>query len=516
MSGSIFTGDDLTRDTSVACDVCVIGSGSGGAWLAHELARAGKRVVMLEEGGYHTRRDFDMTEPRAYASLYQELGNRATDDLAVTMFQGRSVGGSTTINWCSSFRTPKRVLDFWREHFGIETLSESVLAPHWEKVERRLRIAEWPLALMNANNKVLWDGLGALGYSRSPMRRNVNHCLNLGYCDLGCPVDAKQSMLVTTIPDAVEAGMTLYANASARSLKISGRKVSTVVADILDPTKDRPKGVTLTVQAKVTALCGGAINSPALLLRSGLNAGGRVGTRTWIHPVTATLAEFESEIAAYAGAPQSVYSHHFVDRGPGKLGFVLEVAPMHPMFAGVVSSGGGPFWQDLMTRYPKLNAMIAICVDGFLPEETGATVKLREGGYGRHSINYAFVDPHWEAFRQATREMAKIQFAAGAKRVVTFHSPTAVVMKSVDDLWRLDNASWSPGRSRVFSAHLMGGCAMGSDASKSVVDPLLRYHDLDNLFVVDGSVFPTSLGVNPQESIFGLAHWAAEHVGAAA
>ena len=118
MSGRIFTGDEVTKDTEVECDVCVIGSGSGGAWLAHELTKAGRRVVMLEEGGYHTRREFDMTEARAFPNLYQELGNRATDDLSITMLQGRSVGGGTTVNWCSSFRTPDRILQNWRDEIG--------------------------------------------------------------------------------------------------------------------------------------------------------------------------------------------------------------------------------------------------------------------------------------------------------------------------------------------------------------------------------------------------------------
>ncbi len=127
MTGRIYTGDELTADLELECDVCVIGSGAGGAWLAHELVAAGKRVVMLEEGGYHTRREFDMTEARAFPNLYQELGNRTTDDLAISLLQGRSVGCGTTVNWCSSFRPPERILKTWREVHGIDTLSTEVL-----------------------------------------------------------------------------------------------------------------------------------------------------------------------------------------------------------------------------------------------------------------------------------------------------------------------------------------------------------------------------------------------------
>jgi choline dehydrogenase-like flavoprotein len=512
--GRIFTGDELTKDLVVECDVCVVGSGSGGAWTAHELVKQGRSVVMLEEGGYHTRREFDMTEPRAYQNLYQELGNRATDDLSMTILQGKSVGGGTTINWCSSFRTPERILKIWRERFGVETLSTEVLTPHWDHVEKRLHIAEWPLASINANNKVLWDGLGALGYERGLIRRNVNNCLNLGYCGLGCPVDAKQSMLVTVLPDAVEQGLTLYSNTVARVLDWDGRKVTAVRAEVLDPATRKPTGVKVVVKPKVTVVSGGAINSPGLLMRSQLLSEGRVGERTWFHPVLIMMAEYEHEVNAFHGAPQSVYSHHFVDRGPGKMGFFLEVPPVQPMLASIVATGSGGDTFELMTRLRHLQVMLAIHVDGLLPEEEGGTVRLRDGAQSRYSIKYAFTPAHWEAFRTACKEMAKVQFAAGAKQVRSLHlSP--LTLKSAAEIDRLDDAAWAPVQVRVATAHQMGGCAMGKDPSTSVVDPHLKYHTLDNLFVVDGSVLPTSLGVNPQETIFGIARWAAGHIGQA-
>ena len=513
--GRIVTGDELLeKDTSISCDVCVIGSGSGGAWLAHELCAKGLDVVMLEEGGYHTRREFDLTEANVFPKLYQELGNRTTDDLSVTMLQGRSVGGSTTVNWCSSFRTPDRILKVWREQHGCEGLTPEALDPHWAAAEKRLHIAEWPEALINQNNRVLWEGLHKLGYERGLIRRNVHGCANLGYCGMGCPIDAKQSMLVTVLPDAVEKGLRLFANVSVRRLETVGRKVSRVVADVLDPKTDKRSGRTFTVNAKVTAVCGGAINSPALLLRSGLDADGRVGQRTWLHPVVVTMALFEEPVNAFSGAPQSVYSHQFVDRGAGKMGFFLEVPPVHPMLASVVGTGVGAPFQQVMAKLPHLNAMIAINVDGLLPHEKGGTVRLRDSGYGRHSFNYEFVPEFWEAARVAYREMARIQFAAGAKKVFSLHHDP-VVLESEKELDRLDAAPYEKLKLRVVSAHLMGGCAMGKEPSKSVVDPSFRFHGLDNLFVVDGSTFPTSLGVNPQLTIFGLARWGAAGVAAA-
>jgi choline dehydrogenase-like flavoprotein len=512
--GRIYTGDDVSSDLDLSCDVCVIGSGAGGSVLAHELASSGKAVILLEEGGYHTRREFDLTEAKAFANLYQEMGNRTTDDLAITVLPGRSVGGGTTVNWCTCFRTPARILEHWRNVHGVEGLTEQTLQPHWEWMEHRLHIQEWPEERINRNNRILWDGCGKLGYARGLIHRNVNNCGNLGYCGMGCPIDAKQSMLATLIPDAVEKGLTLYANASVRTLETQGRKISAVHAEVLDPKTDLPTGRRIRIRPKVAAVCGGAINSPGLLLRSGLEGGGRVGKRLFLHPTMVTTAVFEEPVEAYAGAPQSVHSHHFAERGPGKVGFFMEVPPVHPLLAATTLSGFGVSHEELMAQLPYTQASIALSIDGLLPEEEGGTVGLRTHGFGRYRIDYPLTEPLWESFRASVREMARIQFAAGAKRVTTLHAEP-INLESEADLPKLDAAPWEKLRLRVVTAHQMGGCAMGKDPATSVVDSKLRYHNLDNLFVVDGSVFPTSLGVNPQLSIYGLSRWGAQHVLAA-
>ena len=512
--GRIFTGDEITSDLDLSCDVCVVGSGSGGAWLAHDLVSRGLSVIMLEEGGYHTRREFDLTEATANPNLYQDLGNRTTDDLSINIMQGRNVGGGTTVNWCSCFRTPERILDLWRDRHGVEGLSLAALTPHWEAIEKRLHIQEWPLELSNPNNRVLWDGLGKLGYQRGLIKRNVHNCANLGYCGMGCPIDAKQGMLVTVIPDAVEKGLTVYANASVRTLERSGRRIVAVHADVRDPVRDVPSGRKIVVRAKVTAVAGGAINTPTLLLRSDLDGGGRVGKRTFFHPVVVMMALFDEVIAPYRGAPQSVYSHHFLDRGKDKMGFYIEATPVHPLTAATASTVWGARHEQFLSQLPHMQASFAGMADGILEGDEGGTVSLRDKGYSRVKVDYPLTDRHWEAFRTACAEMARVQLAAGAKKVLSLHNEP-VEIDSVDQIGRLEKATWEKLRMRIVTGHLMGGCAMGKDPSKSVVDSRLRYHELDNLFVVDGSVFPTSLGVNPQVTIFGIARWGAAHVAAA-
>lgn len=516
MSGRIYTGEQLAEASQeLTCDVCIVGSGAGGGVLGHELASRGLDVVMLEEGGHRTRRDFDLKESTAYPALYQEMANRATDDLSIAILQGRTVGGGTTVNWCASFRTPERILARWRDEHGVQGVSAEALSPHWDWLEERLSIREWPIEQANANNRVLWDGLGALGYERGTVRRNVRGCASLGACGMGCPVDAKQSMLVTLIPDAVEKGMRLYANVSARRLELAGRRVSAVHADVLDPATGKPSGRKLTVRAKVTAVCGGAINSPALLLRSGLTGGGRVGKRLFLHPTVVSTALMPQRVEAFYGAPLSVYSHHFLERGPGKLGWLMEVPPVHPVLASTTLPGFGPEHQELMERLPYANAVISLIHDGVQPGDEGGTVGLRgEGEYTRLKVDYPLQAATWEAIREALKTAARVQLAAGATKVLSPHT-TPVVMRREADVTLLDAAPYEALRCRVASAHQMGGCAMGGARETSVVDSTLRYWDADNLFVVDGSVLPTSLGVNPMETILGLSRWGSRHVAAA-
>lgn len=511
MSGSISSAAELGADAELTCDVCIVGSGAGGGFLAAGLAARGLSVVMLEEGSHRVTADFDLQERHAYPQLYQERGTRATADLAISILQGRTVGGGTAVNWTTCFRTPDRVLRHWQEAHGLEDWSAEALAPHFDAVEARLGIAEWPIELINANNRVLWEGCRALGYEVKPLRRNVRGCANTGYCGVGCPVGAKQSGFLTTLPDAVAAGMQLFANLRADRVELDGDRVVAVHAVALDPVTDRPTGRRVTVRAKVTAVCGGAINSPALLLRSGLSEGG-VGRRTWLHPVVAIPSVHAHRIDGWAGAPQSVGSHAFFDRGPGKVGFFLETTPLQPMLASTGAPVFGAEKQAGLALLPHTASLIAVCVDGLLPGDEGGTVTLRPDG--RPRIDYPIGPALQEAFREAMKRMARIALAAGAREAASLHLD-AIRMTAEADVARLDSAPYGANQHAIFTAHQMGGCGMGLDPATSVVDPQLRHHRVQNLFVVDGSVLPSAVGVNPSETIYAVAHRAAAWVAAA-
>ena len=276
-------GSLLDRDAAIDTDVVIVGTGAGGGVTADLLSAAGLDVVMIEEGALRSTRDFRMLEAEAYPQLYQESAARKTHDKAVTILQGRCVGGSTTVNWTSSFRTPEPTLQFWGERFGLRDLSPEALRPWFERMEASLGIAPWAVP-PNANNELLRVGADRLGIRTQTIRRNVRDCWNLGYCGMGCPTNAKQSMLVTTIPAALSRGARLLAEVRVERLRLREGRIEAVEALAMDASGVRPTGRRVTVRAKHVVLAAGAIGSPAILLRSGVpDPHRRLGARTFLH-----------------------------------------------------------------------------------------------------------------------------------------------------------------------------------------------------------------------------------------
>ncbi len=508
MTGRVFTAKDITEDRHVDCDVCIIGSGAGGGTVAANLVAAGKSVVVLEAGPYFTRKEFALHEEAAFQNLYQERGTRATDDQAITIMQGRNVGGGTTVNWTSCFRVPEKVLATWRDRFGLSELTTERLMPFYEATEKRLSIKTWPLGWANANNQKLIAGAQAMGYEVDPLRRNVLECLNSGYCGFGCPVDRKQGMLVTTIQDALKGGMQLFAEAPVQALVHGQGKIKEVVAQIQPVKSNMPTATTLRIRPKTVVLSAGAINGPALLLKSGLNVNGLVGQGLFLHPVIGMSGLYEEPVNGFYGAPQSASSHEFIERKNG-IGFFIESAPIHPALSSVAFKDFGSPTVELMSQLSHVGIMLAIHADGFLDEDQGGEVKLRNDG--RIGIAYPIIDKLKEAFKASHDVLAQLTLKAGAQKAMSFHFDS-IHMHSDAERARLQAAKYGALEHAIFSAHQMGGCAMGANAKTSVVDPDFRYRELDNLFVADGSVFPTSLGVNPSQTIYTLAHLASEKI----
>ncbi|RZT38445.1 GMC family oxidoreductase [Cupriavidus agavae] len=495
----------FTAPRMLDADVAIVGTGAGGGIAAELLSQAGLRMLMLEEGGLHTSDSFrDMDEGRAYRDLYQEAAARATSDGAISVLQGRSVGGSTTVNWSSSFRTPPQTLAHWAAAHAVVGHSEAEMAPWFAKIEARLGMAPWAMD-PNPNNAVLRRGCEALGWEWHVIPRNVKGCWNTGYCGLGCPVNAKQSMLVSTLPAALANGATLVHRLRVRTIDHDGRTVRGLTAEALGHDGYTPSGIAVTIRARHVVAAGGAINTPALLLRSNVPDPHRqLGLRTFIHPVNLSIAEMPEKIDPYYGAPQSIASDHFQwrDGATGPMGYKLEVPPMFPGISAGVFNGIGADLRRQMAALPHTNAMLALLRDGFVPDSPGGRVRVAADG--SPILDYDVSDYIWDGVRRAYLSMAEAQFAAGARTVRPAHLDARPYASWTEARAGIETLPLRKFRAMLFTAHLMGGCAMSEDPARGVVNSAGRHHQLSNLFVLDGSVFPTSIGANPQLSVFAL------------
>ena len=505
-AGKIIDASTLERDLALEADVVIAGSGAGGGVAAEILSDAGLSVIVVEEGPLRTARDFRMSEAEAYPDLYQDSAARKTADKAINILQGRCVGGGTTINWTTSFRTPRATLAHWANVYGLEGHSTEELAAWFSRVETRFGIAPWRHD-PNANNAALERGAAKLGIPTGRIRRNVKGCANLGYCGLGCPLDAKLSTLVVSIPAALERGATLITRARAWSYGAEGDRIVALNCVAMDPQGTRPTARKVTLRARAFVTAAGGIGTPALLLRSRLpDPHGVVGKRTFVHPVVVSAALMPDEIAGYYGAPQSVYSDHFLDSLPPevpRIGFKLETPPPHPVLVATTLPNYGATHSERMRRLPNLQVILALLRDGFHPESPGGVVRLQEDG--SPVLDYPFTPYLWDGARRAFATMAEIQFAAGASTVIPLQENADGYSSWPAARAAIEGFTLAPLATRVVSAHVMGGCPFGPDARRAVVDARGRHHHLGNLFIADGSLFPTSIGANPQLSIFAVA-----------
>jgi choline dehydrogenase-like flavoprotein len=495
----------LERDLDLETDVVVVGSGAGGGVTAEILSQAGLKVVIVEEGPLASSSDFHMREREAYPQLYQESAARQTLDKSVTILQGRCVGGSTTVNWTSSMRTPPRTLAHWRSVHGLQSMDEAELAPWFKRMEERLAIAPWDVA-PNANNDLLRRGCEKLGIATAAIQRNVKGCANLGYCGMGCPTNAKQSMLVTTIPAALEKGATLVYRARVARLVTERDRVVACEANGIAGNGIAPSPTRVRIRARHFVLAAGAIGSPGILLRSAVpDPNLTLGKRTFLHPTVVSGAIMAQRVEGFFGAPQSIYSDHFLDTLPldGPAGYKLESAPTHPVLVSITLPGFGEEHARWMSKFANIQVAIALIRDGFHPESQGGRVVLRADG--TPVLDYVVSPYLWDAARRAYLTMAEIQFAAGAQSVMPMHESAHAYASWREARAAIEGLPMRALASRVVSANVMGGCAMGREPRSSVVDESGRHHQLANVSVHDGSVFPTSIAANPQLSIYALA-----------
>lgn len=493
----------LEKDFFLDTDVVIIGTGAGGGTAARALAEAGFDVVLIEEGPLRTSRDFRLEERSAYPELYQEAAARKTADKAISILQGRAVGGSTLVNWTTSLHTPEKTLAHWRTVYGWPFADAKTMAPWFEGAEQRHSIEPWAVA-PNENNAALARGLNALGGHPKVVPRNVKGCWNLGYCGMGCPVNAKQSALVALLPSALDKGARLISSARVERLSFSGDRVDAVECCAIDPQGQPQRNRQIRIRARHVVLAAGAIGSPAVLLRSAApDPHGRLGKRTFLHPVVLSAAIMPDAVDAYAGAPQTIYSDDYLWPDDSGAGFKLEVPPVYPMIAALVQRGHGEAHQRMMGKLSHSQITLALFRDGFHEECVGGMVGLDR--HGDPVLDYRLTPYLLESMRRGYLAMAELQFAAGALEVIPVHSDASAYRSWREARTAIAALPMAALRAKVVSAHVMGGCALSADAKYGVADLDGSHHQVENLTICDGSIFPTSIGANPQLSVYAFA-----------
>lgn len=486
-------------------DVAVLGSGIGGVLAAAQLAQAGAKVILLEEGGLFPSRDFRLDERRAYADLYQDNTFRQTTDKGISVFLGRCVGGGSISSWTTMQRTPLLTLDWWQRELGLAEMSTVALEPWFTQAEQLLNVGEWS-EMPNVANERLAAGCRKLGLDTVPVQRSVLGCQNLGYCGLGCPTNAKLSAL-NILVEALEAGCRLITRCRVERLVAGegGQSIKLAGGVALDQT-GRPNGHRVTIRATQFVLAAGAIGSPAIMLRSKLVDPLKLtGDRIFVHPSCLSLARFADITEPWKGAPQSVGCEHFLNQFPlsSALGYGLGVVPLHPVMTARLMPGFGENYMRWMQRLPHLQMLQAALRDGFGDASQGGRLRLREDG--TPELIYTLTDGIWEGVRRGWLSMAELQFAAGAVEVLTLHESAKPVKNWQAAQQVIDSLPVVAGQARLISTQAMGGMAMGKDERNGVVSNVGQHFQWLNLTVMDGSVMPTGVGAMPQLTVLALA-----------
>jgi choline dehydrogenase-like flavoprotein len=464
----------------VTADACVIGTGAGGAPVAALLAEAGWRVAILEEGEQHEPAAMTARPRDMMARLYRDGGQFATlGDPPIVLPLGRGIGGTTLVNSGTCFRTPRGVLDCWRRDHGLELDLEAEFA----LVEEAIGVRQVPPELAGRNGTLVKEGADRLGLSAGYLQRNVRGCVGSGVCAFGCPTGAKQHAGQVWIPRAQRAGAHTFTGARAHRITIERGRVREVEATTA--------GGTIRVRAETVIVAAGALLTPTLLRRNGLGAAcGQLGRNLSIHPASAARALYDEVIDPWAGVPQSVYVDELAADG-----IMLEGIAGPPDQAAMATPRSGIEHRELMLaarRTGSFGVMVSDTARGTV-RSIGRRLVVR---YDLHPIDA-------ERFRRGFELLARIFFAAGAREVIV---PIDGVPTLRDgDVEPLRDARVRPRQISAMAFHPLGTARAGADPATSVVDPDLQVRGAPGVYVADGSVVPSSLGVNPQITIMALA-----------
>lgn len=459
------------RSERYDADVCVVGSGCGGATAARVLCEAGRDVIVLEEGTDRTGMELTQRDGEMYDQLYMERGGRATDDLSVNVLTARVLGGGGVINASDVVPIPSGVLRHWREAFGLSELTDEALAPYARAALEDLSASRIAEEQMNEANRLLRAGAEALGWAGERMMHNRVGCGGMGTCLIGCPLNAKRNPRMVAIPAAMAAGARFLTRARAVRIEGASGELKTVVGRTLDERGYREVGE-VVVRAPVVVVACNAVASAELLLRSGIGSR-HVGRNLVLQPQLPIVATFDHPVVAFRGIPQAYAVTEFEDDDHpehGLWGFRIEAVMGTPGIVSTLLPYVGEENARAMASYDRIAAALLL-----VPDEPSGSVEL--GGHDRPIVRYAHRDEHKARLREAARAAARLYLAAGAREVMIPAIPPVVIRREAD-LAGIDALTFRPASAPLVSAHQQGTVRLGTSAETGGADP-------------DGQVFGT-------------------------
>ncbi|GIE89094.1 FAD-dependent oxidoreductase [Actinoplanes regularis] len=495
-------------DLALEADAVVIGSGAGGGLIAGRLAAAGARVVVLEAGRYRSEADFRQFELEAYQQSYRRGGPTPTADQNITLMAGAGLGGGTVINWTNCIRTTDRVRRQWADEHGLTDVAGPDFDRHLDTVWRELSVTD-RCSEFNRAHEAMHRGAEALGWSFATVHRNWDEkrhdALVAGGLGFGDPSGAKRSTVKVYLEPAVTGH-------GARV--VDGCRVDRILTD-----RGRAAGVTgrwtsedgrrsaaVTVRAPIVVLAAGALESPGVLLRSGIG-GPAVGEHLRLHPCTVTLGNYGTDMRGWWGPPQAALIDEFAAVEDG-YGFLMEsVQYTTGLGASAMPFTTGAEHKEAMAGYRDFGSFIGL---------------IRDRGHGRVTLDAGGETTAWYDLtdeldlrntRRAVEAEIRLHHAAGARgiRVLGHGLPPWQAGEDLEAfIARAGEIPLRAGGAVLFSAHQMGSCRMGADPATSVADPRGELHDTPGVWIGDASAFPTASGTNPMITIMALASRTAE------
>ena len=479
------------------CDVVVVGSGAGGMTAAMHLAEAGLSVIVLEEGPYYRRRDYQRFTPsESLRRLFREGGMLAAIGVGqtpmISLTLGRAVGGSSLLTGGVCFRIPGEVHRTWERDLGLADMSERALESAYRDVEQRLAVTEVPLALRSGSTNKFVEGAERMGVSMHSMRRNTgSDCEGNARCNFGCPADAKRAVDKSYMPSALDHGARILSDALVERVLVKGARAVGVTGRLLGGRYGAPSHRFRVFANAVVVACG-TIHTPLLLMRSGLRSRD-VGRHITLHPAARMVARFRDVLRGWDGALQSVYCDAFYDDGIWLNGVYTAVNVLAAGFPGA-----GPELGErvrAMAHYAVFGAMVHDAPGGH----------VMPAPLGREPLLLYRMEPRdLMRLRRGIRLLAEMALEAGAEEVlppIFGYEP----VRSRADLDALEQTPLDARRIECMAFHPLGSARMANDARRGVVDEEGQCWELPGLYVMDGSVLPTSIGVNSQVPIMTVA-----------